>query len=133
VGRPRQREAPAQEGLEERKSKGKGLRTLLSGGGRTDQQVKMSEALHRVAQEYDIDSVTAIALTHLMSKAANVFPIVGGRKVEHLLDNVQSLSIKLKGDQTEYLESINDFDFGFPSNYIDEVFTGVEVVLVPRG
>lgn len=107
--------------LEERQSKGEGLRnlpTMLSEGGQTERQAKMSEALHQVAQEHGIESVTAIALAYLMSKAANVFPIVGGRKVEHLLDNIQSLSIKLTDDQIKYLEGITEFDLGFPGNFI---------------
>ncbi|KAE8310003.1 hypothetical protein BDV41DRAFT_546331 [Aspergillus transmontanensis] len=48
----------------------------------------------------------AIALTYVMAKALNVIPLVGGRKVEYLHDNIQALSIKLTEDQIEYLESI---------------------------
>lgn len=53
-----------------------------------------------------------------MSKAANVFPIVGGRKVEHLKDNIQALSIKLTKEQIDYLESVKPFDIGFPHNFV---------------
>ena len=78
----------------------------------------MSEALAKVASEHNIESVTAIALAYVMSKAANVFPLVGGRKVEHLKDNIQALSIKLTDEQIEYLESVKPFDIGFPHNFI---------------
>lgn len=78
----------------------------------------MSEALAKVASEHGIESVTAIALAYVMFKAAKVFPIVGGRKVEHLKDNIQALSIKLTDQQIEYLESIKPFDLGFPHNFI---------------
>ena len=103
--------------LEERKKAGEGLRSL-AGGGQSDDESKFSEALANVAAEHGIESVTAIALAYVMSKAPNVFPIIGGRKVEHLHDNIQALKIKLTSKQIEYLESIKPFDPGFPSNFI---------------
>ena len=78
----------------------------------------MSEALAEVAKENGIDSVTAVALAYVMSKAPYVFPIIGGRKVEHLMDNIQALKIKLTEKQIEYLESINPFEPGFPNNFV---------------
>ena len=49
-----------------------------------------------------------------MQKAPYVFPIVGGRKVEHLMANIEALEIKLSRDQIKYLESIEPFEPGFP-------------------
>ena len=57
-------------------------------------------------------SVVAIAYT--MHKAPYVFPIIGGRKVEHLHSNIEALSIKLTKEQMAYLEGILPFDLGFP-------------------
>jgi len=37
---------------------------------------------------------------------------VGGRKVEHLIDNIQALKTKLTDVQIEYLESIKPLDVG---------------------
>ncbi|KAK9235278.1 NADP-dependent oxidoreductase domain-containing protein [Lipomyces kononenkoae] len=103
--------------LEERKKKGEGLRSLIS-QGQTEDEVKMSEALAKVASEHGIESVTAIALAYVLAKAPNVFPIVGGRKVEHLQDNIQALKIKLTTAQIEYLERVKPFDPGFPNDFI---------------
>lgn len=55
-----------------------------------------------------------------MSKAPYVFPIVGGRKVEHLDDNIKSLSIKLTEEQIEYLEKVIPWEPGFPQNFVGE-------------
>lgn len=104
--------------LEERKAKGEGLRAMLGNGAQTDDEVKMSEALAKVAAEHGIESVTAIAIAYVMAKTPNVFPIVGGRKVEHLHDNIQALKIKLSPKQVEYLESVKPLDVGFPNNFI---------------
>jgi len=105
--------------LERRKNAGEGLRNF---GGRpphqTEDEIKISEALAKVASEHGIESVTAIALAYVMSKASNVFPVVGGRKIEHLTDNIKALSIKLTDEQLEYLESVQPFTPGFPHNFI---------------
>jgi len=105
--------------LEERKRTGEGLRSLR-GAEQTEDQVRMSEALEKVASEHGIESVTTIALAYVLAKAPNVFPIVGGRKVEHLHDNIRALSIELTEEQIKYLESVKPFDIGFPNNFIGE-------------
>ncbi|KAK9364800.1 NADP-dependent oxidoreductase domain-containing protein [Lipomyces kononenkoae] len=105
--------------LEERKKKGEGLRSLIS-EGQTEEEVKMSEALAQVASEHGIESVTTIALAYVLAKAPNVFPIVGGRKVEHLHDNIQALKIKLTNEQIQYLESVKPLHLGFPNDFIGE-------------
>ncbi|KAK9312060.1 NADP-dependent oxidoreductase domain-containing protein [Lipomyces starkeyi] len=105
--------------VEERKKRGEGLRSLI-GGDQSEDEVKMSEALAKVASEHRIESITAIALAYVLAKAPNVFPLVGGRKVEHLQDNIQALKIKLTTEQIEYLESVKPFDVGFPNNFIGE-------------
>lgn len=105
--------------MEERNKNNEGLRNLLS-AGQSEQDVKVSEALEKVAKEHGIESVTAVALAYVMAKAPHVFPIVGGRKVEHLMDNVQALKIKLSSKQIEYLESIVPFQPGFPQDFVGE-------------
>ncbi|TGJ81364.1 hypothetical protein E0Z10_g7401 [Xylaria hypoxylon] len=108
--------------IEERKKKGESLRTLsdakLSGVEQSEQEIKISSALAKVAEEHGIESVTAIAVAYVMAKYPYVYPIIGGRKVNHLEDNIQSLKINLTEKQIEYLESIAPFDLGFPYNYI---------------
>ncbi|KAK3044006.1 aryl-alcohol dehydrogenase, partial [Coniosporium uncinatum] len=86
----------------------------------TEDEVKISEALEKVAKEHNIESVTAVALAYVMSKTPNVFPIVGGRKVEHLKDNIQALKIKLSQEQIEFLESQRPFDPGFPTTMVGD-------------
>ena len=49
-----------------------------------------------------------------MQKTPYVFPIIGGRKVEHLLANIEALEITLSNDQIKYLESVVQFEPGFP-------------------
>lgn len=106
--------------LEERKKTGEGLRKMLGPGQQNEEEVKMSEALAQVASEHGIESVTAVALAYVMAKAPNVFPLVGGRKVEHLYDNIQALKLKLTPQQIEHLERVRPLDPGFPNNFIGQ-------------
>ena len=63
-------------------------------------------------------AVTSVAIAYVMQKAPYVFPLVGGRKVEQLYDNIKALSIALTPKQIEYLEGEVPFDPGFPHSLI---------------
>lgn len=93
----------------------------MLGSSQSEADIKISEALTKVAEEHGVESPQVIALAWVMSKAPYVFPLIGGRKIEHLESNIQALSIKLSKKQIEYLESIVPFDPGFPGNFIGEV------------
>lgn len=104
--------------IAEREKSGEGLRKLM-GGGQSEQEVKVSAALEEVAGELGEGiSVSAVALAYVMAKAPRVFPIVGGRKVGHLKDNIRALEVKLSEGQIEKLEAATPFDVGFPSNFV---------------
>ncbi|KAJ5776132.1 uncharacterized protein N7511_001143 [Penicillium nucicola] len=105
--------------LAERAASGEGLRKMM-GSEQGEDQVRMSEALAKVASEHGIESVTAIALAYVLSKTPNVFPLIGGRKVEHLHDNIKALSIRLTDAQIAYLEAVKPLDIGFPQNMLGE-------------
>jgi aryl-alcohol dehydrogenase-like predicted oxidoreductase len=106
---------------------------------RNEQEKNISAALEKVAKEVGTEHITAgksmspfrpssvdievllpcaVAIAYVMQKAPYVFPIIGGRKVEHLLGNIEALSISLSPEQIAYLESTVPFDPGFPSSVI---------------
>ena len=62
--------------------------------------------------------VASVALAYVMQKTPYVFPIVGGRKVEHLMDNIAALEIALSDEQVKYLEEVLPFVRGFPHDMI---------------
>ncbi|EKV09984.1 Aryl-alcohol dehydrogenase (AAD), putative [Penicillium digitatum] len=103
--------------IEERKKAGEGLRSI-QGSEQTEEEARISEALATVAAEHGIESVTTIALAYVLCKAPNVFPLVGGRKIEHLHENIKALSIRLTDKQIEFLEAATNLDIGFPGNFI---------------
>ncbi|KAH0282688.1 putative aryl-alcohol dehydrogenase Aad14 [Aureobasidium namibiae CBS 147.97] len=105
--------------IEERKKNNESIRALMGPPEQSDDEVKMSAALEEVANEHNV-TLTAVALAYVMSKTTNVFPLVGGRKVEHLHDNIKALTIKLSDAQIKKLEDVKPFDIGFPNNFIGE-------------
>ncbi|KAI3608536.1 putative aryl-alcohol dehydrogenase [Moniliophthora roreri] len=70
---------------------------------RNDAQVKVSRALEKVAGE-------VVAIAYVMQKTTHVFPIIGGRKVEQLQQNLEALDITLSAEQIKFLESQVEFD-----------------------
>jgi len=54
----------------------------------TEEIKKVSAVLERLAKEKGTQ-ITSVALAYVMRKAPYVFPIVGGRKVEHLKGNIE--------------------------------------------
>ena len=64
----------------------------------------------------------AVAIAYVMQKTPHVFPIIGGRKVEHLMANVEALKISLSDEQIDYLESVLPFNPGFPVNFCVSYF-----------
>jgi aryl-alcohol dehydrogenase-like predicted oxidoreductase len=62
----------------------------------------------------------SVAIAYLMQKTPYVFPLIGGRKIEHLLANIEALNTGLSSKQMSSIESITDktFDLGFPDSMV---------------
>jgi hypothetical protein len=98
---------------------------------------KVSAVLDKVAKRHNVP-LTAVAIAYTMQKVsvtimplinrtfANshpfqtpyLFPILGGRKVEHLKANIEALSVDLTADDIAEIETGYEFDLGFPSNFL---------------
>ncbi|KAK0201295.1 NADP-dependent oxidoreductase domain-containing protein [Desarmillaria ectypa] len=100
--------------------KGRDIAGLGIGWERNENEKKISKALEKVAGEVGAKSIRSVALAYVMQKTPYVFPLIGGRKVEHLVSNLEALDITLSKEQIEYLESILPFDPGFPNAMIGD-------------
>lgn len=110
--------------VEEREKRGEKLRGFR-GEAQSEDEVKISAALEKVAEELSQGqekpySIAAVALAYVLAKAPRVFPVVGGRKIEQLKDNIRGLEIRLSKEQIKALESAVAFESGFPTNLIGE-------------
>lgn len=73
--------------------------------------------LEEIAARKGIEGqLTSVALAYVMHKMPYVFPIVGGRKIEHLKGNIEALSLELTDEDMAEIESAVPFDLGFPMN-----------------
>lgn len=61
---------------------------------------------------------TIQALAYVLQKTPYVFPIIGQRKVDHLLANIEALKIELTPDDLDQIDSAIPFDAGFPNNFL---------------
>lgn len=104
-----------------RKESGEGGRTLSAQTWeRTPDEVKISRKIEEIAKEVGAKHITAVAIAYVMHKAPYVFPIIGGRKVEHLEANIEALDITLTQEQIKAMESVLPFDPGFPNTMVGD-------------
>ncbi|OCH91436.1 Aldo/keto reductase [Obba rivulosa] len=107
-----------EEETKRRQSGEKGRTIMGADWERTPDEKKISLALEEVAKQVGAEHITSVAIAYVMQKTPYVFPIIGGRKVEHLMANIEALNIALSDKQIKFLESVLPFDLGFPGNMI---------------
>jgi hypothetical protein len=54
----------------------------------------------------------------MINRTPYVFPIVGGRKVEHLKGNIEALSLRLDEDEMGKIDNAYGFEIGFPHEFL---------------
>jgi aryl-alcohol dehydrogenase-like predicted oxidoreductase len=81
-----------------------------------ERAIKISHALEEVAKRKNT-IITSVALAYVMHKTPYVFPIVGGRTIDHLKQNVEALTLSLSEKDIEEIENAAPFDVGFPNNF----------------
>ncbi|KAL9610729.1 MAG: hypothetical protein Q9167_004592 [Letrouitia subvulpina] len=82
-----------------------------------EKDVKVSAVLEKIARQKNT-LLTSVALAYVLHKTPYVFPIVGGRKIEHLQGNIEALSLELSDEEIQAIEGAVEFDPGFPWNFI---------------
>ncbi|TBU26977.1 aryl-alcohol dehydrogenase [NADP+] [Dichomitus squalens] len=105
----------------QRRETGEKGRTVLSPKWeRTEDERKVVKVLEEVAAQVGAKTVQAVAIAYVMQKIPYVFPIVGGRKVEHLYANLEALDIVLTGEHIRKIEGAVPFRAGFPYDMIGD-------------
>lgn len=88
-----------------------------------EKDIKVSGVLEEVAKAKDT-AITSVALAYVLHKAPWIFPIVGGRKIEHLKGNIEALGLELSEEDMARIEGAVDFDVGFPLNFLSRKVKG---------
>jgi aryl-alcohol dehydrogenase-like predicted oxidoreductase len=85
----------------------------LAGG-----ELAMARAVQAVADELGVTAAQA-ALAWTTAKSG-VFPMIGARREEQLLDNLGAVGLTLPAEAVARLEAASDFTPGFPSDFIQQ-------------
>ncbi|KAL7946485.1 Norsolorinic acid reductase [Trichoderma barbatum] len=83
----------------------------------TDVDIQVSKVLEKIAARKNT-VITSVALAYVSQKTPYVFPIVGGRTIEHLKHNIEALTLQLTEEDIEEIEKAYPFDLGFPNNML---------------
>ncbi|KAI0177465.1 aldo/keto reductase [Pestalotiopsis sp. NC0098] len=83
----------------------------------TEKDIKISKALEAVAKRKGT-IITSVAQAYVTHKAPYVFPIIGGRTIDHLKGNIEALTLELDDEDIQEIEAADKFDLGFPTNFL---------------
>lgn len=83
----------------------------------SEKHIAVSKVLESIAQKKST-AITSVALAYVRHKYPYVFPIVGGRKIDHLKGNIEALGLELTDEEVDELESAVPFDVGFPMSFL---------------
>ncbi|KAF1994693.1 norsolorinic acid reductase, partial [Amniculicola lignicola CBS 123094] len=100
-----------------------GTRSFM--GGASGKEGKVAEVLEGIAKRKDT-LITSVALAYVMHKAPYTFPIIGGRKLEHLKSNIEALKLHLSEEDIKEIDGAYGFEIGFPFN----MFTADNAMIV---
>ncbi|KAF2845479.1 aryl-alcohol dehydrogenase-like protein [Plenodomus tracheiphilus IPT5] len=88
-------------------------------GPASEKHIAISKKLEVVAKAKNTQ-ITSIALAYVRHKYPYVYPIVGGRKIEHLKGNIEALALELSEEEVDDIDSAVPFEIGFPMNFLFE-------------
>jgi aryl-alcohol dehydrogenase-like predicted oxidoreductase len=97
--------------------------------GRKGKPSSVERAVSKVMEELakaKNTAITSIALVYVMQKAPYVFPLVGGRKVEHIKGNVDALAVDLTEEDVARIDEAYNFNPGFPHTFLSGTLFGGE-------
>ncbi|KAI0387985.1 norsolorinic acid reductase [Hypomontagnella monticulosa] len=83
----------------------------------SETEIKVSQALEAIARRKNT-IITSVAQAYVMHKAPYVFPIIGTRTKEHLMANIEALTLSLDEDDIKEIEAAVPFDLGFPGTFL---------------
>ncbi|PYH93032.1 Aldo/keto reductase [Aspergillus ellipticus CBS 707.79] len=100
-------------GFEEREKHNPGRNFIPT----SDHDKQVSRVLEEISNSKEVDLLN-VALAYVMQKAPYVFPIVGGRKVDHLNGSIAGLTVALTEEEIQKIEGAYRFDYGFPHTFL---------------
>ncbi|KAI0710630.1 aryl-alcohol dehydrogenase [NADP(+)] [Earliella scabrosa] len=91
-------------------------RTFGADWMRNEKERKVAKVLEEA--RVGTPSIQAVAIAYVMQMVLYVFPLVGGRKVEHLHANIQALDIAVTEEHIRRIQEASPLELGFPYEYM---------------
>lgn len=88
-------------------------------GPTSDNHVAVSKVLESLSKKKST-AITSVALAYVRHKYPYVYPIVGGRKIDHLKGNIEALGLQLSDEEIAEIDGAVPFEVGFPMNFLFE-------------
>ncbi|KAL5324869.1 hypothetical protein ACEPPN_005988 [Leptodophora sp. 'Broadleaf-Isolate-01'] len=104
--------------------------------GRQSKPKPVDRAVSKVLEELAVaknTAITSIALAYIIRKAPYVFPLVGGRTVEHIKGNIEALNVELTEGDVARIEEAYYFDPGFPHTFLSGTLFGEDTPASAEG
>lgn len=102
-----------EEGFREREKHNPGRNFIPT----SEHDKKVSRVLEELAREKGVE-LLQVAVAYVLQKTPYVFPIVGGRKREHIEGIIPGLGVNLTEEEVKKVESAYPFDHGFPHTFL---------------
>lgn len=86
----------------------------------SDADKKVAGVLEDLAEDRkDGTTLLNIAQAYIMQKAPYVFPIIGSRKVEHIVGAMEAVKVSLSDEDIDMIENAVHFQHGFPTDFLN--------------
>ncbi len=86
--------------------------------GDVDERSKMiARAVDTAADELEMTS-SQVALAWIMARGPTIHPILGGRRLAHLAENLAAVDCALPIEVVDHLDEVSAIELGFPTDFI---------------
>ena len=82
-----------------------------------DRNLKIAAGVVTVAKEIG-KKPSQVALRWLLQRSVPCFPIIGGKKLEQIVDNVHCTEFVLDKKQMDRLDKVSHIELGFPHDFL---------------
>jgi aryl-alcohol dehydrogenase-like predicted oxidoreductase len=83
----------------------------------TEKNLAIAAEVQKIAGEVE-RSPSQVAIAWVRQKAPNVVPILGARKLDQLIDNLDAASLVLSAEHMKRLDAVSAITLGFPHDFL---------------
>jgi aryl-alcohol dehydrogenase-like predicted oxidoreductase len=89
------------------------------GAAKIDRNIAIASVVTEVADEIGC-TPSQVAISWVSRQRGVIIPILGGRNLSQLEENLGAVNVQLDGDHLKRLDEVSRIDFGFPHNFLGQ-------------